>query len=96
VLAVLFVALLIGQHLAAGGDPSLGFNAPSALPPASGLVDQSPLRLARQLAPQAAVPQERQYAQDALRLADNEVDQALPAPYAAPPSTLRRLPARRR
>src|ERR1700733_9346559 len=76
VLALLFVALLIGQHLVAGGDPSLEFNAPSALPPASGLVDQSPLLLARQLAPQAAVPQERQYAQDALRLADSEVDQA--------------------
>ena len=49
---------------------------PTALPPASGLVDQSPLRLARQLAPQAAVPQEHQYAQDALHLADSEVDQA--------------------
>jgi small-conductance mechanosensitive channel len=76
VLALLFIALLIGQHLAAGGDPSLEFNAPSALPSASGLVDQSPLRLARQLAALAAVPQERQYAQDALRLADSEVDQA--------------------
>ncbi|MGA9717668.1 MAG: hypothetical protein WBQ79_05245, partial [Acidobacteriaceae bacterium] len=76
VLALLFVALLIGQHLASGGDPSLEFNAPTALPPASGLVDQSPLRLARQLASQAAVPQERQYAQDALHLADSEVDQA--------------------
>jgi small-conductance mechanosensitive channel len=76
VLALLFVALLIGQHLVAGGDPSLEFNAPSALPPASGLVDQSPLLLARQLAPQAAVSQEHQYAQDALRLADSEVDQA--------------------
>ena len=76
VLALLFMALLIGQHLVAGGDPSLEFNAPSALPPASGLVDQSPLLLARQLAPLAAVPQERQYAQDALRFADSEVDQA--------------------
>jgi small-conductance mechanosensitive channel len=75
-LALLFIALLIGQHLVSGGDPSLEFNAPSALPAASGLVDQSPLRLARQLAPQAAVPQERQYAQDALRLADSEVDLA--------------------
>jgi small-conductance mechanosensitive channel len=76
VLALLFIALLIGQHLASGGDPSLEFNAPAALPSASGLVDQSPLHTARQLAPQAAVPQERQYAQDALRLADSEVDQA--------------------
>jgi small-conductance mechanosensitive channel len=75
VLALLFIALLIGQHLASGGDPSLEFNAPAALPSASGLVDQSPLHTARQLAPQAAVPQERQYAQDALRLADSEVDQ---------------------
>ena len=70
------MALVIGQHFASGGDPSLEFNAPTALPPASGLVDQSPLRLARQLASQAAVPQERQYAQDALHLADSEVDQA--------------------
>jgi small-conductance mechanosensitive channel len=76
ILALLFVALLIGQHLASGGDPSLEFNAPAALPSASGLVDQSPLRVARQLAPLAAVPQEHQYAQDALHLADNEVDQA--------------------
>jgi small-conductance mechanosensitive channel len=76
ILALLFVALLIGQHFASGGDPSLEFNAPTALPPASGLVDQSPLRLARQLASQAAVPQEGQYAQDALHLADSEVDQA--------------------
>jgi small-conductance mechanosensitive channel len=76
VLALLFVALLVGQHLAAGGDPSLEFNAPSALPPTAGLVDQSPLRLARQLATLAAVPQERQYAQNALHLADSEVDQA--------------------
>ncbi len=76
ILALLFVALVIGQHLAAGGDPSLEFNAPPTLPPASGLVDQSPLRIARQLAPLAAVPQERQYAQDALHFADSEVDQA--------------------
>jgi small-conductance mechanosensitive channel len=76
ILVLLFVALLIGQHFASGGDPSLEFNAPTALPPASGLVDQSPLRLARQLASQAAVPQEHQYAQDALHLADSEVDQA--------------------
>jgi small-conductance mechanosensitive channel len=76
ILALLFVALFIGQHLAAGGDPSLEFNAPPALPPASGLVDQSPLRIARQLAPLAAVPQEHQYAQDALHFADSEVDQA--------------------
>jgi small-conductance mechanosensitive channel len=76
ILALAFIALLIVQHLIVGGDPSLEFNAPAALPPASGLVDQTPLRLARQLAAQAAVPQERQYAQDALHLADSEVDQA--------------------
>ena len=76
ILALIFIALLIGQHLASGGDPSLEFNAPPALPAASGLVDQSPLRIARQLAPLAAVPQERQYAQDALHLADSEIDQA--------------------
>ena len=36
VLALLFIALLIAQHLTAGGDPLLEFNAPSALPSASG------------------------------------------------------------
>lgn len=75
-LLLIFLVLLIGQHLVRGGDPSLEFNAPAALPPASGLVDQSPLRIARQLASQAAVPQERDYAQETLRLADSEVDQA--------------------
>jgi small-conductance mechanosensitive channel len=75
-LVVLFLALLLGQSLIHGGDPSLAFNAPAALPPATGLVDQSTLRTARQLASQAAVPQEEQYAQDALRLADSEVDNA--------------------
>ncbi len=76
ILGLIFIALLVGEHLIGAGDPSLEFNAPAALPPASGLVDQSPLRMARQLATQAAVPQERQYAQDALRLADSEVDLA--------------------
>ena len=75
-LILLFAALLVGEHMISGGDPSMEFNAPSALPPASGLVDQSTLRRARELAGQAAVPQEAQYAQEALRLADSEVDNA--------------------
>lgn len=76
ILLLLLAALAAGVHFIPGGDPSLEFNAPTALPPASGLVDQSTLRNARQLATQAAVPQEAQYAQEALRLADSEVDNA--------------------
>ncbi len=75
-LCVLCLALVAGEHLIPGGDPALEFNASPALPPASGLVDQSTLRTARELATQAAVPQETQYAQEALRLADSEVDNA--------------------
>jgi small-conductance mechanosensitive channel len=40
----------------------------------SNLVDQSPLERAEQLAAMAATPAEQQYAQQALHLADNEVD----------------------
>jgi small-conductance mechanosensitive channel len=75
-LLLLLLVLLLGQHLISGGDPSLEFNAPPALPSSSGLVDQSRLRTARELASQAAVPQEAQYAQEALRLADSELDHA--------------------
>jgi small-conductance mechanosensitive channel len=43
---------------------------------AKALVDQSPLTTAQQLAPQAATHDERKLAQEALRLADFDVDQA--------------------
>jgi small-conductance mechanosensitive channel len=76
ILGLLFIALVVGQHFVIGGDPSLAFHAPAAFSSSNGLVDQSPLHTARELATLAAVPQERQYAQDALRLADSEVDQA--------------------
>jgi hypothetical protein len=75
----LFVAFLLGGILTRGGDPSLEFNAPASLPSSNGLVDQTPLRTARALAVTAAVPQEQQYAQQALQLSDSEVDQAFAA-----------------
>ncbi|MGI8773159.1 MAG: mechanosensitive ion channel domain-containing protein [Acidobacteriaceae bacterium] len=75
----LFVAFLVGGILTRGGDPSLEFNTPASLPSSNGLVDQTPLRTARALAAAAAVPQEQQYAQEALQLSDSEVDQAFAA-----------------
>ncbi len=78
-LLCLFVAFVVGGILTRGGDPSLEFNAPAALPSSNGLVDQTPLRTARALAATAAVPQEEQYAKQALELSDSEVDQAFAA-----------------
>ncbi|HEY0759723.1 MAG TPA: mechanosensitive ion channel domain-containing protein [Acidisarcina sp.] len=76
VLLGLLAALLVGVFLTRGGDPSLAYNAPPVLPNTSGLVDQKPLQTARDLAAQAATPQERAFATQALQAADHEVDQA--------------------
>lgn len=78
-LLALFITFLIGGILTRGGDPSLEFNAPASLPSSNGLVDQTPLRTARALAATAAVPQEQQYAEQALQLSDSEVDQTFAA-----------------
>jgi small-conductance mechanosensitive channel len=51
--------------------PQPGGSAPLANPL---LVDQTPLKIAQQLAPLAALPQERDFAKEALRLTDHEVD----------------------
>jgi small-conductance mechanosensitive channel len=50
-----------------------GSSVPAAAPP---LVDQTPLKIAQQLAPLTTLPQERPLAQEALRLTDHEVDLA--------------------
>src|SRR5271157_5882265 len=47
--------------------------------PAPSLVDQSPLKTAQQLAQLATLPEEKAYAQEALRLGDYEVDLAFDA-----------------
>jgi small-conductance mechanosensitive channel len=75
-LALLFIGLLIAGFETQGGDQSLEYNAPPALPNTSGLVDQKPLQTARALAAQAATLPEQQFADEAVRLADHEVDQA--------------------
>jgi small-conductance mechanosensitive channel len=48
-----------------------GNSAQPANPP---LVDQTPLKIAQQLAPLATLPEERDFAKEALRLTDHEVD----------------------
>ena len=48
-------------------------------PVAQPLVDQSPLKTAQQLAQLANTPEERPFAEEALRLADYEVDLAFAA-----------------
>ena len=54
--------------------------------PASSLVDQSPLKTAQQLAQSATTPEQRTLAQEALRLADFEVDLAFDTAFARGPS----------
>ena len=75
-LIAMLAALFVGDFLTRGGDPTLEYNAPPSLPNTSGLVDQQPLQTARTLAALAATSQEQEYAQQALRVADHEVDQA--------------------
>jgi GAF domain-containing protein len=74
-LLVLFTALFAGEQMISGGDPSLELHGSATPATTSSVVEQSPLRTARELASQAAVAQEQQYAEQALRLADTEVDQ---------------------
>jgi len=51
----------------------------SATTPTASLVDQGPLKTAQQLARLASLPEEKAYAQEALRLGDYEVDLAFDA-----------------
>src|SRR3974377_1528603 len=54
-------------------------NTNSSVPPEKSLVDQSPLKTAQQLAQLVTMPEERTLAEQALRLADYEVDLAFDA-----------------
>jgi hypothetical protein len=75
-LCLLMLCLIAGLLLTEGGDPSLAYNASAPLPNTVGLVDQKPLETARTLSAQAATAPELEYAQQALQVGDNEVDQA--------------------
>lgn len=75
-LGLIFSSLILFGYLTRGGDSSLEYNAPAEMPSTGGLVDQKPLNTARQLASLAATSQEHQYADQALHIADHEVDQA--------------------
>lgn len=75
-LGLVFASLVLFGYLTRGGDASLEYNAPAAMPSTGGLVDQTPLNTARRLTSLAATAQEKQYAEQALRIADHEVDQA--------------------
>ncbi len=74
-LGLLLTGLLLASYATQGGDPSLEYNAsPPSL--SGGMVDQSPLETARNLASDAATAPEIEYGRQALQVADHEVDQA--------------------
>jgi small-conductance mechanosensitive channel len=75
-LLAILAGLLLAQQILPGKDASLEVNAPLATAPANNLVDQKPLQTARTLASLAATSDEQQYASQALRSADHEVDVA--------------------
>jgi small-conductance mechanosensitive channel len=58
---------------------TVGLAGGPAIPPAQPVVDQTPLKIAQQLAPLVTLPEERPLAQEALRLADHEIDIAFTA-----------------
>ena len=74
-LLVLLVAVGAGLLATAdwNGSPRPAKSKQASAPP---LVDQTPLQTARKLATLATTPEERQYSDQALRLADHEVDLA--------------------
>jgi small-conductance mechanosensitive channel len=83
VLALLLVAAAYGifhtapptTSLPANATPGAGDAAVISSPAGNQpVVDQTPLKIAQQLAPLAWLPEERQFAQDALRLTDHELD----------------------
>ena len=70
--AAVLLLCLIGLYVTRGSMADLSFlNDPNA-----GLVDQKPWQTVQALAPLAVSAEEQNYAQDAERLADHEVDQA--------------------
>lgn len=81
---VLVVATLLAALVLVGGvllrywiNPVAGPKIEKAKPP--GLVDDQPLLTAQKLAALAATPEEQEFAKNALRLADHEVDMAFAA-----------------
>jgi hypothetical protein len=76
-LLALVVATVVGMVLTEGGQTVLPTRASkSASKQPAALVDQRPLQTARKLAALASTPEERDFANEALRVADYEVDLA--------------------
>jgi small-conductance mechanosensitive channel len=77
-LLALVVATIAGLVLTSnpGAVPVVAKNSHAAIVPAAPLVDQKPLQTARALAPLAATSEAQNYAREALKLADYEVDLA--------------------
>jgi len=76
-LLALVVATVVGMVLTEGGQTVLPTRASkSASKQHTSLVDQRPLQTARKLAALASTPEERDFANEALRVADYEVDLA--------------------
>jgi small-conductance mechanosensitive channel len=78
ILLALVIATIVGLVLTSNPNaaPVVSKNARNATVPAAPLVDQKPLQTARALAPLAATPEAQNYAREALKLADYEVDLA--------------------
>lgn len=81
VLLVLVAAMIVGMALTSRPPrpESHAKSRRSAMLAAKKLIDQAPLNTARALAPLASTPEERELADNALRLADHEVDLAFTA-----------------
>ena len=84
VLALLLIAAAYGIFRTAPMAPAVPTLAASAgnaknPPPQSQVVDQTPLKIAQQLAPLATLPGEKELAAEAIRLTDHEVDIAFTA-----------------
>lgn len=82
-LAVLIAVSVVAAAIVGGVVVRYGINTAVAPPQAKaqppGLVDQQPLITAQKLAVLATAPEERDFAQNALRIADHEVDLAFAA-----------------
>jgi small-conductance mechanosensitive channel len=75
--AVVLVVCLVASYLTRGAMAHLPFlNGRGGAGQVSGLVDQRPWQTASELAPLAVSSEEQQFAREAERLADHEVDQA--------------------
>src|SRR5262249_26228682 len=72
-------AAIIGVIVVRYGITAVPAPASQAKAQDTGLVDQQPLITAQKLAALATMPEEREFAQNALRIADHEVDLAFAA-----------------